>query len=253
MNFHVISRLIYLRNARHRGGHGIHSPFLFRLITTVIEDKKKYPEYEIFEKLQKKTIKYLNNESYIILPDVIYKSGNKFLKPRKIYKKTELPLQYAKCVFRLIREFKPATLIHYGPTLGINLAVMALANPETTVYQSGNNAVYNFFTSDLLNDLELHNLNLLPENSVPTGVPEFVLIDYPDNPELARNLIQLYAANHGEDDVLIIRGIHQSQEMETLWQEIVVDIRVKVTLDLFGIGIVLFRKRSQKEAFILQF
>ena len=253
MNFRFHSWFNYLRKARHRGGHGIHSPFLFHLITTVIEEKKRYPEYEIFEKLRIKALKHLNSKTYNTLPDAIYKQGNRVVKPGRVLKKTELPLRYHKCIFRLIREFKPATLIHYGPTLGINLAVMALANRETLVYQTGNNAAYNSLSYDLLTDLELCNLIFLPENSVPISHPEFVLIDYPDNPERARLPIQHYLADHGNDDVLILRGIHQSQEMETLWKETVADNRIHVTIDQLEIGIVLFRKGLQKENFILRF
>ena len=34
--------IAYLFTARHREGHGIHSPFLFRLITEVIENKGNF-------------------------------------------------------------------------------------------------------------------------------------------------------------------------------------------------------------------
>ena len=49
MKFRIARKINYIKNARHRHGHGIHSPWLFRLITEVIEDKKRLPEYKIID------------------------------------------------------------------------------------------------------------------------------------------------------------------------------------------------------------
>jgi hypothetical protein len=52
---------------------------------------------------------------------------------------------------------------------------------------------------------------------------------------------------------MIIRGIHRSAEMENIWQEVIKEKKVKVSLDLYEIGILLFRKKLQKQHFILRF
>jgi len=73
-----------------------------------------------------------------------------------------------------------------------------------------------------------------------------------NEPDLSQRLIQNYINQHNEDGVLIIRGIHESKEMEMIWQETIACESVRVSLDLFGIGIILFRKGLQKENFILK-
>ena len=253
MKFSTISRLIYLRRARHRGGHGIHSPFLFRLITNVIEDKFQYPEYQSYKENRTKAIRLLTN-----FPDptinIIFNRFNLSLsKPKKLYKKLEFPSKFGKLIFRLIREFHPAYIFHYGPTLGVNLILMAMANGEIPVYQVCDDPEYSLFADDLIKESECSNILTLTENQDPAVLPPFMVVNYPKNPELSRKMIQKYITHPGENDVLIIRGIHWSLEMETLWKELIINTNVRVTVDQFEIGIVLFRKGLQKEDFILRF
>ena len=253
MKFSTISRLIYLRRARHRGGHGIHSPFLFHLITTVIEDKSKYPEYQTYKNKHKQAILLLTN---FLDPtvNILFQRHNLSLStPKKLYKKLEFPSKFGKLIFRLIREFHPAYIFHYGPTLGVNLILMAMANGEIPVYQVCDDPEYSLFADDLIKESECSNILTLTENQEPAVLPPFMVVNYPNNPELSRKMIQKYLTHPGENDVLIIRGIHRSLEMETLWKELIINTNVRVTVDQFEIGIVLFRKGLQKEDFILRF
>ena len=47
-----------------------------------------------------------------------------------------------------------------------------------------------------------------------------------------------------EHSILIFDDIHWSQEMETAWEEIKKDESISLTIDLFFIGIVFFRKEQ---------
>ena len=253
MKFRTISRLIYLKRARHRRGHGIHSPFLFRLITAVVEDRRRLPEYKIFKKLKDNALSLLGDFPESSLTKVYHQFNLPPSKPRKLYRKVELPLRYGKVVFRLIREFKPSSIINYGPTLGANLALMAMAYSDSSVYQEINNHTYELLSKELLKDSAILNIHFFPENSVPTVNPEFIMINYPDNPDLSSSVVQKYLRMHGDNDVLIIRGIHDSQEMEVIWKEMIANKSLRISLDLFEIGIALFHRGLQKENFIHRF
>jgi hypothetical protein len=250
MKFYTLSRLTYLIRARHHGGHGIHSPFLYHLITAVIEDKQIYPEYKILKDLHSKALHQFRHS--FGMPSV--KINSQFLLSdsdlRKLYKKLELPRHLSELIFRLIREFKPSGVINYGPALGINLAAMALACYPKQVYVITNNPLYELFTDDLLKDSSISNICFIPENSESSIQSEFILINYTDNPEKSRTIIQNCLNRHGDNDLIILRGIHHSAEMEILWNDMVAHKSIRVSLDLFNIGITLFRKESQKENFI---
>lgn len=253
MKFRTISRIVYLKRARHRRGHGIHSPFLFHLITTVLENKRSLPEYEILKDLKNKALYFLSEFSDQSLSTVYHQFNLPSSNPRRLYRKVELPLRYGKVVFRLIREFKPLSVINYGPTFGTNLALMAMANSDNYIYQVISDSSYGIVCKELFNDPVISNIKFVPENSAPEVNPEFIVINYSNNPGQAQIVAQKYISSHGSDDVLIIKGIHESEEMEAIWQEFIENDQVHVTLDLFEIGIALFRNGLQKENFVLKY
>lgn len=242
-----------MKRARHRRGHGIHSPFLFRLITEVVENRTRLPEYRIFKSLKDNVLNLLDDYSEPSLSTVYHQFNLPPSNPHRLYRKVELPLRYGKVVFRLIREFKPSSAINYGPALGANLAVMAMANNDGTVYQLINDQTYELVSKELLKVLAISNVRFFYEDAAPSVNPEFIMINYPGNPDKSRNVVQKCLGLHGEDDVLIIRGIHESKAMESIWQEVISIESVRVSLDLFEIGILLFRKGLQKENFIQRF
>ena len=253
MKFRTIRRIIYFKRARHRRGHGIHSPFLFHLITEVVENKCKLPEYKIFKDLKENVLNLLDVFSELSLSSVYQQFNLPSSNPHRLYRKVELPLRYGKVVFRLLREFKPSSVVSYGPAFGANLAFMAMANKGSLVYQFINDPACELVCKKLLSDSAIPNVLFCHENSVPAFNPEFIMINYPGNPVITRNVIQKCLNLHGEDGVLIVRGIHESKEMEAIWQEMIARESVRVSLDLFEIGIALFRKGLQKENFIFKF
>jgi hypothetical protein len=251
MKFRTISRLIYSKRARHRHGHGIHSPFLFYLITKVIENKESCPEYNYFKSLKNKVFDSLDNFSDPSFIELYNEFGLPSSKPKKLFKKVELPIKYGKIVFQLIREFKPSSVISYGPTFGANLVILAIANNDSHVYHVINDPVSELIGMKLLKGQAIANIHFVAENPMPTIDPEFVMVNYPNNPDISRSVTQKFINKHSDDCVLIIRGIHNSKEMETIWQEMIASEKVHVSLDLFEIGITLFRKGLQKENYIL--
>lgn len=253
MKFRIIRRIIYLKRARHRRGHGIHSPFLFRLITEVVENRSKLPEYKIFRDLKENAMNILEEASEPSLSVVYHQFDLPPANPHRLYRKVELPLRYAKVVFRLLREFKPSSVINYGPTLGANLALIATANKESQVYQYINNSAYQQISSDLLKYLTISNVCFFDDSSLPFDNAPFLIVNYPFDHAVSREVVRKRLKLHGDDDVMIIRGIHESKPMEAIWKETIASESVRVSLDLFEIGIALFRKGLQKENFIQRF
>ena len=56
------------------------------------------------------------------------------------------------------------------------------------------------------------------------------------------------------ESILIFDGIHDSKEMENSWEAIKMHKEVKLTIDLYKLGIVFFRlEQLEKENFIIRF
>ena len=55
------------------------------------------------------------------------------------------------------------------------------------------------------------------------------------------------------NSILAINNIHQSKKMEEVWKKIITQKEVTISIDLFFIGLVFFRKEQVKENFIIRF
>lgn len=253
MNFRTQSRLNYLVKARHRGGHGIHSPFLFHLITAVIEDRRRIPAYKIFKDLKNSALRLLSNLSDESLSRIYNEFNLPVSSRRNLYKKAELPLRYGKLVFRLINYFKPSAISNYGPSLGVNLAVIASLDDQIPIYHTTKNHEYHSFYNELLKDSALTNIYYEKEISGPLVDSEFIIINYRYHPLNCQEVVNQILSTNGKICTLIIIGIHESKEMELIWQKLIESKKISVSLDLFEIGIGIINKRLQKEDFVLRF
>jgi hypothetical protein len=253
MKFRTISRLYYFKRARHRRGHGIHSPFLFRLITSVIEGKRNNPDYKVFKPLKKEAIRILRGRMVPELEKLFVQHHLSVSKPRKLYRKIVLPQHYLMAIFRLLRFFQPSNIFMYGPDFGVTSSVFCLASSKSTIYHIEEDPIFQRFSEELNSKWNILTYNYIREENHPSAKAEFALINYPFDPVLSKKIFQNRIDEHGPDDVVVIRGIHESKEMEAVWLELKSSTEVRVSLDLFEIGIVLFRKGLQKEDFILKF
>lgn len=69
-----------------------------------------------------------------------------------------------------------------------------------------------------------------------------------------RDNLELNFLNDIQDrDMLIINEPHRSESREAYWDEIKKDERVVVTIDLYRMGLVFFRKEQRKENFLIRF
>lgn len=253
MRFRIARKLHYLKKARYRHGHGIHSPFLFRLITDVIENKKRLPAYKILRDQRDRLSDFIKQEKgrsgiQTFSDSILISSGR-----RNLFKAVELPLRYGKLLFRLINEFNPKNISCFGPTFGLNLLYFALSDNSTPV---------NFFQADnylqpiiqeTLKDAEVQNVKPRSWETPLNEFADFIFINFPFSPVETDSLIKAQLVSNGDNEVIIIRGIHESGQMESIWNDLIKNNKVRVSLDLFEIGIILFRKNLQKENFIFKY
>lgn len=80
-------------------------------------------------------------------------------------------------------------------------------------------------------------------------LPHYDLV-YIDN--LSSDLISKYIIDQNnipDSSMLLIDNIHKSLHAERLWQQIVNNEKIMVTIDMFYCGAVFFRKKQVKEHF----
>ena len=241
--------------------HGTHSPFVYKLADEVIYDFNDKPEYKNIEQQRKKLF---FDESIITVTDLgagSHLNKNRTKKVSQIAKNALKSPRLAKLIYRLAKETRPKTAIELGTCLGITTSYLSTACPDAEVItiegcsQTAEVAKKNF--NDLeLNNIELHVGNfdgILPDIIARQPSLDFVYIDGNHRKDATLNYFKWCLPKVSEDSLLIFDDIYWSEGMKEAWAEIKNHPDVTVTVDLFWIGLVYFKKGQAKEHFKLKF
>lgn len=92
----------------------------------------------------------------------------------------------------------------------------------------------------------------LPDDDCPKRVDLAYVADEPTCEAMLRDCRRLLPrmTNHS---IMVICGIHRSQECELAWQTLQADKQVTSTLDLYSVGVVLFNKHYIRKHYKLRF
>ncbi len=241
--------------------HGTHSPFVYKLADEVIYDFTHKSEYKSIEQQRKKLF---SDESIITVTDLgagSHLNKNRTKKVNQIAKNALKSPRLAKLIYRLAKDTNPKTAIELGTCLGITTSYLAKACPDAEIItiegcpETAEVARQNF------NDLELDNIELhvgnfdgiLPDIIARQPSLDFVYIDGNHRKDATLNYFKWCLPKVTEDSLLIFDDIYWSEGMKEAWAEIKNHPDVTVTVDLFWIGLVYFKKGRAKENFKLKF
>ena len=241
--------------------HGTHSPFVYKLVDEVIYDFKSKNEYNSIEEQRKKL---LHDDTLITVTDLgagSHLNKNRQKKVREIAKNALKTPTLAQLIYRLAKNSHPATMIELGTCLGITTAYLSRACPDADIItiegcpETAKKAYQSF------QDLELENIELQVGNfdELLTVVIEqakqldFVYIDGNHRKDATLNYFHWCLPKVHEHSLLIFDDIYWSKGMKEAWEEIKNHPDVTVTVDLFWIGLVYFKKGQVKEHFKIKF
>jgi len=128
--------------------------------------------------------------------------------------------------------------------------------PSSNKYRTLVNCMVAFYKPIALMELELNPLNkanVLEEIEKANTIGLFYL---KQNKNTADLMLYFNAAikKVNTHSIVIFENIHNSKEMETSWENIKMHKEVKLTIDVYKLGIVFFRKEQlEKENFIIRF
>lgn len=236
----AISFLKHWSKAKTR--HGIHSPFVYRLLDEVIYDFRAKTVYQEIERLRGELLQYERQNSLV--------NKNSLMSPG-----------LAQLVHRLVSDLKPGNIIELGACRGITTAYLAKAAPESRLVSIMKNSEALTIAEENLQKLNIHNVELLSGNvnellpELIRGIPEldFILIDG-DHPRAAiLNYFKYCLPKMSKHSMMVFEDIYRNGEMKSAWEEIKSNPEVSVTIDLFWIGLVFVRRAQRKEDFLIRF
>ena len=259
----------YLKFLFHsKNEHGVHSPFVFDLVTKCFYDNTKYPEYETLKSYRKSL---LENKNTIEVTDFgagsrVFKSNTRAIS--KIAQTAGITPKNAELLFRIVRYFQPKSVLEIGTSLGLATSALSLGNknaqiitlegcPNTIATAKKMFQVSSFKFPN--NNVEFVNteFNLYFENFKPETLnlkPQIFDLVYFDGNHSKKATLDYFEAllpTISNDSVWIFDDIHWSTDMEEAWEIIKNHPKVSVTIDTFQWGIVFFRAEQEKEHFII--
>lgn len=245
---------------RSTNAHGIHSPFVFDLYTKTIARRTREPELAPIEALRRRL---LSDRRKIRIRD--YGAGSK-INPnpereiRDIARNSEKPRRIARLLFRLAQRFQPATIFDLGTSLGLTTLHFAKATPQARILtfegcpETAAAARLNFDELEAATvEIVVGNLDdTLPAAVAATDRIDFAFFDANHRYEPTVRYFETCLEKAHDDSLFVFDDIHWSPEMEKAWSYLQAHPRVSLTVDLFFIGLVFFRKSAPKQHFVLR-
>lgn len=238
----------------------IHSPFVFEFAEAVLEDDRWY---YAFSSIETRRRELLHNTEKLILQD--HGAGSRWRRNKQIsiaalVRQSACQPWVGRWLFRMVQHFKPGTMLELGTSLGISTAYQAAARRQARFISIEGDPTCTRLANENLRLMGLSQVEirhgrfedqLLPAlNSLKKLDYLFVDGNHQKEPTLKYFNQCLHYAH--SDSVFVFDDIHWSAEMEEAWEQIKAHPQVVLSIDLFFLGVVFFRKEQLvKEHFLL--
>lgn len=230
-----------MRKLRYRKGFGVHSPFAYDLITSVIEEQNRYYSYNAIETFLRK----------ILYPHL---SSDKLAIQKRIEKKKSTLL------FRLINRFKPKTVLEIGTSWGISTLYMSAPYSGIRQICIEPDEVVAALTKEVLQNassgvrLISGSFSSLPQKEIKALSPvDFVLIHASRNALPVEDTIRQISPFLSTEAVVVVDGIRRNDNRQQEWSRAIGYQGVTVSMDLYDIGLLFFYPKLNKQHYIVSF
>ena len=249
---HLIRYIRYYLKARtHRG---IHSPLAFDFIQNTLEDKRSFYAFKELDVLRAHLRSDKRTINYIDFGAGSYKTLPQKRQVRDIALTSVSGKFFSELLFKIAHWLKPEYVLEIGSSLGLSTSYLARGHP-----------FYKFITLEGAPEVAHLAHHVLADHApgVELKVGRFEETLAPALQELGRLDLAFIDGNHTyeatlsyfsqclekchDGSVLIFDDIHWSKGMENAWCEIKRHKDVRLSIDLFFMGIVFFRKDIKEE------
>lgn len=255
----ILDYLKYLFLAKNE--HSLHSPFLFEFYLKVLKGHTSENDCLAIEILRDNL---LSDEREIEITDL--GAGSKFKqsnrrKIKDIAKNAQKSTRLAQLFYRIIKYYNYQNILDLGTSLGITTAYLAKASPNGKVYTFEGCPSTVLIAKENLGKLDIRNVEIIKGNLNNTlqqqldkmATIDFVFFDANHRYEPTIDYFERCLGKVHEDTCFIFDDIYWSDEMKKSWNYINNHPQVTVSIDIFWLGIVFFRKKQPKQHFVLKF
>jgi predicted O-methyltransferase YrrM len=256
MWYQIKSRLNFLLKSSNQ--HGIHSPFVYDLITKCFYDKTPFSAYHNLKALRNKLIynqdlvkiKHYSEASKVFqsnhqkISTIVKGEGSSYKKQKQLY--------------RITNYFKPKNVLELGTSVGLGSAAMAIASNNSIIKTVEVNKNISDIAKKVFKSYQLKNIQIdtssfkdFFKKSNYENLDLVYLDGTCDKESTIENFNSLLKHSHNES-VFIINNIYWSKEMTEAWNIIKNQKEITVSIDTFYWGFLFFRKEQPKQHFTIR-
>jgi predicted O-methyltransferase YrrM len=261
ISFRVARYLKYILVARNRKGYRIHSPFVFDLVSRVFRNKTDPSVVYSIEKIRKNLIR---DKRIIDVKELGAGSVNQKSRLKRVSEIagfSAVPKKYGLLLANMAGEFGKPLIVEFGTSFGLSTMYMAASVGETRVLSMEGCPATAEIAKHNFNEAGLNNIRLYVgpfEESLPEIIsqgikPGLIFIDGNHRKGPVLDYFEKMAEISDNNTVIIIDDINYSLEMEEAWHEIKQNGRVSLTIDIYRMGIVFFRKGIGRNDYIIRY
>ena len=253
MYYQLSSYLNFLLHSTNQ--HGVHSPFVYGLVTQCFYDKRHHPAYPIIKAHRKKLVA---DTSTLSITDFgagsrVFKSNERTV--RAIAKNAGISQKRQRLLYRLAHYLQPKNVLELGTSMGLGTMALALADSSKTVITVEGCAATSAKAQQYFDAFEIENIQI--ETSIfdtffqhtPSKHFDMVYIDGNHSKKATLHYFDALLKFATNDAVFIFDDIYWSLEMTEAWNSIRQHPEVTVSIDTFQWGLVFFRKEQPKQHF----
>jgi Predicted O-methyltransferase len=253
--------LKYILLSRHGKGHGIHSPFVFDLVSRVFRNEIDKSLVCKIEQIRKKM---KTDSRSILVNDLGSKADKSKLGLRNvsdIARHSSMTAKYGRFLSNMAAEFGKPLIIELGTSLGISTLYLAsLCEDATIITVEGCKETAALARQNFI-EAGLNNITILEGSfdEILTGFPSksikpcLVFIDGNHRKEAVIKYFYLLSEISDNNTVFIIDDINYSRGMAEAWDELKLHKKVSVSVDIFRMGILFFREGINHNNYVIRY
>ena len=251
----------YLITSRHWGGYSIHSPFMFRFYKRVL-----WPGRRKELKRVRSRVRLMKRDQRLISCDKVFGAGSGWVRSggerlSRIVRHSSIHYKYGKVLYSLVREFRPSTILELGTSVGISTMYLAEGCSNARIFTlegcpekmavSRENAEYMGYNH--IRHVQGEFSHELPKLLPQIGPLDLVFIDGDHRKDQTTGYFKQLLPWIHSDSIVILDDIHWSDQMTRAWETIISQPGVRVSVDLFRMGILLFKKELSPQRFQIRY
>lgn len=257
MLYRAIQFLWHMLRAKHTGGFGVHSPFIYDFIKNVVETKHPSYAFEPIENIRKEL---QHNHTTIVSRD-FGANKNKQRTLSNITRNTLKSAREAQLLFRTIERYKCRNITELGTSLGLTTLYLASSSKHICCTSFEGCDQLALWAENNAKKLQLTNIHIVIGSIDNTLTPtlerlppqDFVFMDAHHEYEASIKYFKTILNFCHENSIIVFDDIYWSKDMTRAWKAIQNEPAVRATVNLFHMGFIFLNPELHRQHYRIYF